>query len=1152
MAYSYQELIGFLNQNRPAPNMTLEQTIMEAGRLETERRLASTVSPSLGGNSSSTQSQSQISQDAAQGIVRDANGNIIHNAGAIINETARAQDIATVSGSGGVTPQPSATTQQAQENIKVANTMLESINLKIAGKLPLTGGETYASLLKSKGVLEGAIKADSQYSGVSASFGKNPALGAGLTAFGERYAAQLAQMNPELARQLGTGTVEVRHEVMNAKSGMKELTPLGQGQMLMVTKDFKAAYAPVTMNDLVRQARTADVEYLSLQTGLPSSTIDANWGDFEAKLGKYSYTNLLKSGQKEAYSKGKAFVGGLGITLTNETSFERVLSTGDAETSLPTEGDLFSEYYLELGEGLSSDEITAISNIDWSGKGGAMDLTGLTAKKAGNILTVTKLKGAAINTSSEPFNIYVKEAPKASEPEIFQLHGVYYTKSGKTVATLINEDITSKKNELLSSNWNLTQSMDLGISPKNKGVLGWIEQNQNQIFNVPREFSIEALTMLGTKSAIELYHTGTAMKLSTELQLKRAFGGNLTTEETEALPRIYEEARIGAFEGLTEPTKLYVFNKVFQAASSKVGEYTGNAITNMIGAKAASRLVLSAGSEMEIGALNEGNKFILGQFGKAVTQTLGNVALVGSGSLAGVTIETDESGGTSFSFNAPRAVGGVVTMGGFMLAANAVTSIGKTGWDWSFGQLGTANNKLPNPFVKTSLVNIKEGEARALTGQNTAAELEVGKLQAKGEANNLIAAQKIARSDALHYGELASQADSYSKWGYQYKADVANAKVQSLQTAINQYVKQPESVSIMQGMAKQKTGLFGEFKWGESITTTVSKPDAFGKMASTSTTVFKPFAETGTQTIQLGNLVLSYDTGSIFGFKYPIAFNKPFFALPSAPIGTFSTIDFPEVPTRISGSTSGSLVGSGGSSTMVGTLTRLPTTISVVIPPRITTISKTAAASKITAKAALSLTTVTKITPKVETRAKANELTISKVNVKQREWAKYSMNMGLTEKVQTKTNTKENVRENVRSLVKEQIAERSLIRQQVQTRIATRTLVRTRLAIKTPTKLFPKLATRGNMKIGSLGNLSFNAKGRRKGDRYAYADLLNVSKSQLLYGKGTSPSKAHWQTQEAIGKYNYRLQTAEQLKFGKNKGNVNKFGASKWNGGLEL
>jgi len=76
--------------------------------------------------------------------------------------------------------------------------------------------------------------------------------------------------------------------------------------------------------------------------------------------------------------------------------------------------------------------------------------------------------------------------------------------------------------------------------------------------------------------------------------------------------------------------------------------------------------------------------------------------------------------------------------------------------------------------------------------------------------------------------------------------------------------------------------------------------------------------------------------------------------------------------------------------------------------------------------------------------------------------------------------------------------------------------------------------------------------GKVAGLRFAYADLLNVSKSQRLYGKGTSPSRARPQTREAIAKYGYRLKTVEQLNFGKKQRNINIFGGSNWKGGLKL
>ena len=71
---------AWMAANNPTPGATTDTSITGGGG-------SSSSSGSSGGGGSS------VSTDAQQGIVRDANGNIIHNAGAIINETARAADV---------------------------------------------------------------------------------------------------------------------------------------------------------------------------------------------------------------------------------------------------------------------------------------------------------------------------------------------------------------------------------------------------------------------------------------------------------------------------------------------------------------------------------------------------------------------------------------------------------------------------------------------------------------------------------------------------------------------------------------------------------------------------------------------------------------------------------------------------------------------------------------------------------------------------------------------------------------------------------------------------------------------------------------------------------------------------------------------------
>lgn len=1134
--------------SKAPPYWQLEEVCNDVTEQYDDGTSSSGSSSGSGTTTPTTTPLTQAQQDALQGIVRDSNGNIIHDARAIINETDRAKDISKISGASGVTKTQEVTNavKQSQENVKAANQLLPSIELKLAGKLPLTGGETYASLLKSKIVLENAIQAENKYSGVPKSYGSNPALMTGLVAFGEQRAAQLAQVTPELAKQYASGKVQ-----------------MGQTQV-EVTKAYQEMYgggeqATTKLSTIINEAKSRDIDWISKATGLPYNTIESNYGDYEGKLGKYSYSNLLKTGQKEAYQKGSAFVGGIGLTLESVAS--KVIEINGQETELNTNQPLITEFYLDLGEGLTSDELTAISKMELNGKQ-ETNLSNFRAKRAGNLISITKAGGITLDTRSEPFNINIREE-RPKEPEIFQFNGVFYTKEGKTFATIMSEDIFSKMNalqesnrltaiELDKANANSSFSFPLLTSPTSElpitsPFLNWALSNREQILNVPREYSIDILTGLGTKTPLELLHGAGAAKLSLELQFKQYMEG-LTLEEQEVLPRIQAEARGGTFEGLTEPAKLYVFNKLVTYGIPKLGEITGNVITKAIGTKAASQLVISGTTAVERSALVGGNEYLLGQFGRQVATKLTGVALVSSGALSGVDITTDEQGGISLGFNPQRAVGGVVTMGGFVLASSVITSIGSASWEMSFGQIGKTNPKvnsrLPNPFQKSSLVNLKEGEARQLTGVNSAKDIASGKLQAKGEANALIEAQKQAMSDYNYYRRASTNAPLSQRYGLEYKADAAKRDIMRLQIEIAKYVKQPTSTTTISGIAKQKVGLFQEYKWGTQTITTTTKPDAMGRMTASSTiTTFTP-ENGGTRTLQFGRIVLGYDTNKFLGFEYPTG--KPFvfrtFSTPNTQIKIGSIPDMPTAKPSGTTITSSIPVGSGEATSQVA---RITSKVNVAVMPKFATITKTQAKVIVTPRIETKTVTKEKVVPKI----------IAKTEVKIKPLAKYAINYGITERVATKTNVAEKINTKIgtKEIVKERISERIATKSIIRERIATKVLLKTRLNIKVPER--PKFlppSQRFNMKSKGLGKLSLKSGGKKKNEPYAYSDLFNVAQSQLLFGKGTSPNKARPQTQQAIKNYGYRLQTAEQIKSGRRQAKTFKLGKSKWNGGLSL
>jgi hypothetical protein len=727
------------------------------------------------------------------------------------------------------------------------------------------------------------------------------------------------------------------------------------------------------------------------------------------------------------------------------------------------------------------------------------------------------------------------------EPELFEYDGVTYTKDGKTFATLMTEDVFSKMNALQDSNRETAMELDRYQTNENE-----------QILNVPREFSIDVMTGLGTKTPLALWHTIKAGKVSLDLQWKLLNEGNLSAEEYEVLPRIQAEARSGLYETLTEPAKLYAFNKIVSVGIPALGKLGGNTITKTIGAKAANKLFVSSADRI---AMGQANKYLVGQLGKQVATKLTTVGLIGSGATAGVEITTDETGGTSFGFNVPRAIGGVATMGGFVIASSAITSIGAKGWDLTMGRVGTKGdlNRLANPFQKSALVDIEEGQARLLTGQNTGKEITQGRLVAKGEANALIAAQKQARANFILFDRAAFQAPITQKYGLQYRAAAAKAKVIDLQAKISKYVRQPETTSRISTTAKELVG--NEYKWGTRTTVTTSKPNEMGKMTSSTKSTFKPLKEGGTRTFEFGKLVLSYDTAKFMGFEYPTS--KPYGFInnwKTAPKPTSTSAIKPiEAKVQASGVTVENSIPIGGGQAQT-TKVSLPQKINLSVPRMISitqTNVKTIPTQKVESKTLAKYATKTNVEQKVST----------KTNVLFKPFAKYSMNYGIIEKVATKTNveqkvsTKEKVSERTatREAVRERIAERVAVKTLVRERIQTKVMLKQRLVLRIPTR--PKLlppSQKLNFKSNKKSKLALKLGGSRKKDRFAYADLLNVNQSQFLYGKGTSPNKARPQTQKAIRRYGYRLQTAEQLKHGKNKRNNYISDMKKGFGGLKL
>jgi hypothetical protein len=350
-------------------------------------------------------SSSSSGGGGGDGIVRDERGNIIHDSGAIINETAREADRR------GYTPEQArqyelaktfgkdeaghtaayydnqtkttANISQSQKNITSANRLLPSIMLKLEGKIPLTGGETYLSLFKSKQTLEGAKQAESKSSGVSSSYGYNPKLSEGLELFGAYYGARQAQVTPELAFQYSTGKVQMG------------------GTSMDVSREYQAKYTMPSFEDYRNMAIRKDVEsIMGVQGGDLGFFITPREGGGAVGLlanSKQSYFNIFERGVKEANRTGQAtYIGGLGVTyyptitnygggIINETAREAKARGYNAE-----EGRQF-ELVKAFGKGEHPITLNMQTPIFGISRGGVLGSSGispfLTTAKTGYILS---------------------------------------------------------------------------------------------------------------------------------------------------------------------------------------------------------------------------------------------------------------------------------------------------------------------------------------------------------------------------------------------------------------------------------------------------------------------------------------------------------------------------------------------------------------------------------------------------------------------------------------------------------------------------------------------------------------------------------------------------------------------------------------------
>jgi hypothetical protein len=295
-------------------------------------------------------------------IVRDANGNIISDTRAIINQTSKAQTEAQLTGTN--TPAQQIQATQSQQNIQAANQLLPTLYAQKEGRAPLAPGQTYQDVLRSIRTLEGARQAESQYSGVSSSYGYDPRA---TNQYYEARAAETARVNPVLAQQYGEGTV-----YMGA-------TPTFKGYEQPVT-GWKP---PPTLADIRSEAGKSDLAYISNATG--------------ANAGLGYYINVREGAEP---------IGKLGKASYSATA-EKLIGK-----SMQRERNIIYEYTANLNEGLSQEEFKAAkAGLNPSNANTLSDFTGYTKKNVGTITVVAKEGNKEVGRNTQPYDIYVKEVP---------------------------------------------------------------------------------------------------------------------------------------------------------------------------------------------------------------------------------------------------------------------------------------------------------------------------------------------------------------------------------------------------------------------------------------------------------------------------------------------------------------------------------------------------------------------------------------------------------------------------------------------------------------------------------------------------------------------------------------------------------------------
>jgi hypothetical protein len=1106
--------------------------------------------------------------------------------------------------------------RQSQENVAAGNQLLTQINLKLAGQLPLTGGETAASLLNARQVLERAQQAENQSTGVSASFGSNPAQGASLTAFGRYQQELLAQPTSEV-----------------------------------YAATHPSASSSVTIPQLQAQARTADIAFLSESLGLSAAIVESNYEsglNLKASLGAQSYSNLLETGLKTARETGKpTYVGGLGVTLSiTETpasdsaaplsymSYPTVEQT--IETQAAFGNRLVSAQSLVKGGVLLQFESKTPTYKTPLSSTGSFDFGNLSYNETstGNqSYSKSPLDNLAVYTP-EGFPWGIVYSPSGdSASQTLNLAGSQSLQSMRTIAfenvdkryletkTTIESQLNLTNSELAKGNltiFNLNRAMSLySLLEANERVYG-IEKAR-----------VGAQTITGTillafaNSAVELPQAGLAISLGIRNAIR------YPQESENIITKIEQKVGLG---NLVE-----VQNKIFNATGFKPAQGFEDfrtpkqkAIEERIVSTEAPNYLIGT---MEFPVMYEvfPKVFVgsVGLLGKTAGQVVGaanpyvyargfQLAATGSIGLLGLpTSGVYQTSTGEYKFSPEAAAGGFITLAaGALFASEVLPKVGAVVFENAPFTSNIAHDKLApfNPFIKTETVTPKVfdqyEQADMLAGKGTAAEQKaagsdvikarVGALKnelaaltyEKGQIESSMASTRepmlinlpdvgsfpITKGTSVQVGGGTVDINPYSQPAFpsydfvlQSTSGInrVNARIAAVNSQINQLsepVIDKNAVEAARSAAIQA----------------LSTPKVASEPIAVST------FEVGGKLVYVEGKIVN-----VLGRDVFVPTSLPFVGkLAPAQVSSVGALaigegvpNMPEVPSFTSGGVSTS---SGGSSSgpkllldtklvqaSVSRLSFIPAplplqgfkpkqetaTTSSIVTSETTTIAPTirerAASQERVATTETILATSKFGLNSLQNSIQDAELREAQANVQnslqsqEKTATKNALDLSVgTASVQGTVQSQSQSQASVQSQAQVSLQAQVQVQSQAQVQVQTRTLTRILTKIRTNESFLPPIP---QFKFGKeekepAARKKYSLNVKTGGKPFAFASLLNVNRSQILYGKGTSPSAARPETQKAIKSYAYNLQTVEEIKHEKkgNRGNAFKLGIGKF------